>query len=161
MRNIYFLAHWKTDRYWKRSNMYFSKWNSIPIKPTQNSNYPTQKNFSEKKGEKNNEVFRHIFILDKIWCKIISTTLFIQSISMLWLSLAYRRYFRNLSVFIIFNFWEYQIFKCSIRTYKTLCDILRVSLKRERRRSFGASSRTLWDMQSRNKHQSINEATCE
>lgn len=33
---------------------------SVPIKPTQNSNYPTQKNFSEKKGEKNNEVSRHL-----------------------------------------------------------------------------------------------------
>ena len=158
MRNIHYLAHWKTDRYWKRSNMYFSKWNSIPIKPTQNSNYPTQKNFSEKKGEKNNEVFRHIYILDKIWYSIIGTSLLIQSISNLWL---YRGYFRNLCVLTIFNFHEYHIFVCSRRTYKTLCDILRVSLKRERRRSFGASSRTLWDMQSRNKHQSINEATCE
>ena len=124
----------------------------------------TRKNFSEKKGEKNNEVIRHIYILDKIWYYIIGTTLLIQSISNPWLSLAkriYRGYFQNLYVFIVFNFHEYHIFVYSRRTYKTLCDILRVSLKRERRRSFGASSRTLWDMQSRNKHQSINEATCE
>ena len=103
----------------------------MPIKPTQNSNYPTQKT-SPKRREKRITKCPGIYNYIWLYTIMIIKAKFSLLKSIDWLTESMRRYLDSKFIlnFIYLLKWD-KSFLAS-RTYKDLCDISGVSLKRER-----------------------------